>query len=44
MQERNLLQINAYFAQHLARFAAVRAKFDPNGMFKSIVGEIIGVM
>jgi L-gulonolactone oxidase len=29
---------------HLARFKAVRDKWDPNGMFKSIVGEIIGVM
>ncbi|KAH6682650.1 hypothetical protein B0J14DRAFT_129902 [Halenospora varia] len=31
-------------ADHLKRFAAVRAKFDPKGMFKSVVGEIIGVM
>jgi len=30
--------------EHLKRFAAVRAKFDPKGIFKSIVGEIIGVM
>ncbi|CAG8953152.1 hypothetical protein HYFRA_00003351 [Hymenoscyphus fraxineus] len=28
---------------HLARFAAVRQKFDPKGIFKSVVGEIIGV-
>ncbi|KAJ6556979.1 hypothetical protein DFH09DRAFT_1037608 [Mycena vulgaris] len=28
----------------LARFAAVRAKFDPNKTFKSVVGEIIGVV
>ncbi|PVH69420.1 hypothetical protein DL98DRAFT_439102, partial [Cadophora sp. DSE1049] len=24
--------------------SAVRQKFDPNGIFKSVVGEIIGVM
>lgn len=29
---------------HLARFKAVRQKFDPNGIFRSVVGEIIGVM
>lgn len=28
---------------HLARFKTVRQKFDPKGIFKSIVGEIIGV-
>ncbi|KAJ6603491.1 hypothetical protein DFH09DRAFT_1242778 [Mycena vulgaris] len=28
----------------LARFTAVRAKFDPNKIFKSVVGEIIGVV
>ncbi|EOD48770.1 putative fad fmn-containing dehydrogenase protein [Neofusicoccum parvum UCRNP2] len=28
---------------HLARFKAVREQFDPNGIFKSVVGEIIGV-
>ncbi|KAG7444062.1 FAD-binding domain-containing protein [Guyanagaster necrorhizus] len=28
----------------LSRFAEVRKQFDPNGTFKSIVGEIIGVM
>ncbi|OJD29500.1 fad fmn-containing dehydrogenase [Diplodia corticola] len=28
---------------HLARFKAVREDFDPNGIFKSVVGEIIGV-
>ncbi|KAI3544289.1 FAD/FMN-containing dehydrogenase [Colletotrichum filicis] len=28
---------------HIARFKAVREKFDPNGMFKSVVGEAIGV-
>ncbi|KAK0460120.1 uncharacterized protein EV420DRAFT_1620015 [Desarmillaria tabescens] len=28
----------------LSRFAAVRKQFDPNGTFKSVVGEIIGVM
>ncbi|KAJ6626553.1 hypothetical protein B0H10DRAFT_1998774 [Mycena sp. CBHHK59/15] len=27
----------------LTRFAAVRKQFDPNGTFKSVVGEIIGV-
>ncbi|KAI0143480.1 FAD/FMN-containing dehydrogenase [Xylariaceae sp. FL1272] len=27
---------------HLSRFKAVREKFDPNGIFKSIVGEILG--
>lgn len=31
-------------AQSLSRFAEVRKQFDPNGIFKSIVGEIIGVM
>ncbi|ORY16521.1 FAD/FMN-containing dehydrogenase [Clohesyomyces aquaticus] len=29
---------------HLARFRAVRQKFDPKGTFKSVVGEILGVM
>ncbi|TVY55789.1 putative L-gulonolactone oxidase 6 [Lachnellula cervina] len=29
---------------HLARFKAVREKFDPKGIFKSVVGEIIGVV
>ncbi|KAJ7085118.1 hypothetical protein B0H15DRAFT_378094 [Mycena belliarum] len=28
----------------LARFAAVREKFDPNKTFRSVVGEIIGVV
>ncbi|KAI1820470.1 FAD/FMN-containing dehydrogenase [Xylaria intraflava] len=28
---------------HLARFKAVREKFDPKGIFKSIVGEILGL-
>ncbi|EHA56595.1 hypothetical protein MCOR27_000128 [Pyricularia oryzae] len=28
---------------HIARFKAVRQKFDPKGMFRSVVGEIIGV-
>ncbi|KAH7105178.1 FAD-binding domain-containing protein [Auriculariales sp. MPI-PUGE-AT-0066] len=28
----------------LARFAAVRARFDPNKTFKSVVGEILGVV
>ncbi|KAF7522197.1 hypothetical protein G7054_g12232 [Neopestalotiopsis clavispora] len=28
---------------HLSRFKAVREKFDPNGTFKSIVGEILGL-
>ncbi|KAK2756195.1 hypothetical protein FQN54_005603 [Arachnomyces sp. PD_36] len=28
---------------HLERFKAVRQKFDPNNMFRSVVGEIIGV-
>jgi L-gulonolactone oxidase len=29
---------------HLQRFAAVRKQFDPNGTYRSIVGQIIGVM
>ncbi|KAL2062022.1 hypothetical protein VTL71DRAFT_6288 [Oculimacula yallundae] len=29
---------------HIARFKAVREKFDPKGIFKSVVGEIIGVL
>jgi len=29
--------------QHLARFKAVRERFDPNGVYRSVVGEIIGV-
>jgi L-gulonolactone oxidase len=29
--------------QHIARFKAVRQKFDPNGMFRSVVGEILGM-
>ncbi|KAG4281055.1 hypothetical protein FPRO04_13462 [Fusarium proliferatum] len=28
---------------HIARFKAVREKFDPNGIFRSVVGEAIGV-
>ncbi|ORY67654.1 FAD/FMN-containing dehydrogenase [Pseudomassariella vexata] len=28
---------------HLARFKVVREKFDPNGIFKSIIGEILGL-
>ncbi|KAK2814095.1 hypothetical protein FQN50_000499 [Emmonsiellopsis sp. PD_5] len=28
---------------HIARFKTVREKFDPNGIFRSVVGEIIGV-
>ncbi|KAI1089500.1 FAD/FMN-containing dehydrogenase [Rostrohypoxylon terebratum] len=28
---------------HLTRFKAVREKFDPQGIFKSIVGEILGM-
>ncbi|KAI0130183.1 FAD/FMN-containing dehydrogenase [Xylariales sp. AK1849] len=28
---------------HLARFRTVREKFDPNGIFKSIVGQILGL-
>ncbi|KAF2638188.1 FAD/FMN-containing dehydrogenase [Massarina eburnea CBS 473.64] len=28
---------------HLKRFKAVRQKFDPNGIFKSVVGEILGL-
>lgn len=28
---------------HLSRFKAVREQFDPDGVFKSVVGEIIGV-
>ncbi|KAK1227598.1 hypothetical protein PQX77_009398 [Marasmius sp. AFHP31] len=30
--------------QSLATFAQVRKQFDPNGTFKSVVGEILGVM
>ncbi|KAJ8092273.1 hypothetical protein PM082_024104 [Marasmius tenuissimus] len=30
--------------QSLATFARVREQFDPNGTFKSVVGEILGVM
>lgn len=30
-------------ATHLARFKKVREKFDPNGTFKSIVGQILGL-
>jgi hypothetical protein len=29
--------------QHIARFKAVRKQFDPNGIYRSVVGEIIGV-
>lgn len=29
--------------KHLARFKVVREKFDPNGIFKSVVGEILGL-
>ncbi|KAJ0387307.1 hypothetical protein COL922a_002548 [Colletotrichum nupharicola] len=28
---------------HIARFKAVREQFDPNGVFRSVVGEAIGV-
>ncbi|KAI1055455.1 hypothetical protein LB506_011494 [Fusarium annulatum] len=28
---------------HIARFKAVREKFDPDGIFRSVVGEAIGV-
>ncbi|KAI0019679.1 FAD-binding domain-containing protein [Xylariomycetidae sp. FL0641] len=28
---------------HLARFKTVREKYDPNGIFKSVVGEILGM-
>ncbi|PLN79063.1 FAD-binding domain-containing protein [Aspergillus taichungensis] len=28
---------------HLARFKAVREKFDPKGIFRSVVGEIMGL-
>ncbi|KAI0008304.1 FAD-binding domain-containing protein [Xylariaceae sp. FL0662B] len=28
---------------HLARFKAVRQKFDPKGIFKSVIGEILGL-
>lgn len=28
---------------HLQRFKAVREKFDPNGMYRSIVGQILGL-
>ncbi|KAH9889185.1 FAD-binding domain-containing protein [Xylariomycetidae sp. FL2044] len=28
---------------HLARFKAVRERFDPQGIFKSVVGEILGM-
>ncbi|KAF2450915.1 FAD/FMN-containing dehydrogenase [Karstenula rhodostoma CBS 690.94] len=30
-------------ATHLARFKKAREKFDPNGIFKSIVGQILGL-
>lgn len=29
--------------QHISRFKAVREKFDPDGIFRSVVGEAIGV-
>lgn len=29
--------------QHISRFKAVRQKFDPDGIFRSVVGEAIGV-
>ena len=29
--------------KYLARFKAVRQKFDPNGVYRSVVGEIIGM-
>ncbi len=28
--------------QHLARFKAVRERFDPEGIYRSVVGEILG--
>lgn len=28
---------------HLARFKAVRQKMDPNGIFKSVIGQILGL-
>ncbi|KAL4949701.1 hypothetical protein BDW69DRAFT_69929 [Aspergillus filifer] len=28
---------------HIARFKAVREQFDPNGVYRSVVGDIIGV-
>jgi len=28
--------------QHLRRFNEVRKKFDPNGIYRSVVGEILG--
>jgi hypothetical protein len=28
--------------QHLERFNVIRQQYDPNGIFKSIVGEILG--
>lgn len=31
------------FPQHLARFEAVRAQFDPKRIFKSVVGETFGM-
>ncbi|KAF1948314.1 FAD/FMN-containing dehydrogenase [Byssothecium circinans] len=30
-------------ASHLARFKAVRERFDPKGMYKSVVGDILGL-
>ena len=30
-------------SNHLARFKAVREDFDPEGRFKSVVGEILGL-
>ena len=31
------------YPDHLARFKAVKDDFDPQGMFKSVVGEILGL-
>lgn len=37
------VRTNPALFQHIARFKAVREDFDPNGIYRSVVGEIIGV-
>ncbi|KAH8724583.1 hypothetical protein GQ44DRAFT_740205 [Phaeosphaeriaceae sp. PMI808] len=40
----NLAMANKKFdSTHLARFKAVREEFDPKGIFKSVVGETLGL-
>ena len=41
---RFIMLTNSGAIQSITRFAQVRKEFDPDGTFKSIVGEIIGVM